>query len=71
MRRSLALTLPLIALYSGVIWGQTSKPVVNSVANVASYGTGAISPGEMIVIFGTGRQRRSLSRSAYFWYLVS
>jgi uncharacterized protein (TIGR03437 family) len=54
MRRSLVLTLPLIALYSGVIWGQSTKPVVTAVANVASYGTGAISPGEMIVIFGTG-----------------
>ena len=54
MRRSRAVTLPLIALYSGVVWSQTSKPVVSAVANAASYGTGAISPGEMIVIFGAG-----------------
>jgi len=54
MRRSRALTLPLIALYSSAVWSQPVKPVVNAVANVASYGTGAISPGEMIVIFGTG-----------------
>jgi hypothetical protein len=58
MRCSLALTLLLIALYPGVIWGQSSKPVVTAVANVASYGTGAISPGEMIVIFGTEWDRR-------------
>jgi uncharacterized protein (TIGR03437 family) len=30
------------------------KPVITSIANAGSYGTGAISPGENIVIFGTG-----------------
>jgi len=34
--------------------GQTAKPTVAAVANVASYGNGPISPGEMVVIFGTG-----------------
>jgi uncharacterized protein (TIGR03437 family) len=32
---------------------QSAKPAVSSVANAASYSSGAISPGEMIVIFGT------------------
>jgi uncharacterized protein (TIGR03437 family) len=30
------------------------QPVINAVANAASYSTGAVSPGENIVIFGTG-----------------
>jgi uncharacterized protein (TIGR03437 family) len=30
------------------------QPVVNSVANAANYSTGAVSPGENIVIFGSG-----------------
>ncbi len=30
------------------------KPVINSINNAASYGPGAISPGENVVIFGTG-----------------
>jgi uncharacterized protein (TIGR03437 family) len=30
------------------------KPVINAVANAANYTTGAVSPGENIVIFGTG-----------------
>jgi uncharacterized protein (TIGR03437 family) len=34
--------------------GQTAKPTVTAVTNVASYGNGPISPGEMVVIFGTG-----------------
>jgi len=34
--------------------GQTAKPIVTAVANVASYGNGSVSPGEMVVIFGTG-----------------
>lgn len=33
---------------------QIPKPVINSVANAASYVSGAVSPGENIVIFGTG-----------------
>src|ERR1035437_6777082 len=34
--------------------GQTAKPTVTAVTNVASYGNGPISPGEMVVIFGSG-----------------
>jgi len=34
--------------------GQVAKPTVLAVANVASYGNGSISPGEMVVIFGSG-----------------
>jgi uncharacterized protein (TIGR03437 family) len=39
-------------------WSGTSSsgtaPVIRSVANAASYAAGVISPGEMVVIFGTG-----------------
>ena len=35
-------------------FGQGPKPVISGVGNVASYGTGPISPGEMVVIFGSG-----------------
>jgi len=34
--------------------GQVTKPVVSGVGNVASYATATISPGEMVVIFGSG-----------------
>src|ERR1035437_8399296 len=37
-----------------VVWGQTAKPTVAADKNVASYGNGPISPGEMVVIFGSG-----------------
>jgi uncharacterized protein (TIGR03437 family) len=33
---------------------QTAKPTVTAVTNVASYANGSISPGEMVVIFGSG-----------------
>src|SRR5258705_2873788 len=32
---------------------QPAKPSISSVANAASYSSGAVSPGEMVVIFGT------------------
>src|ERR1035437_10007611 len=35
-------------------FGQGSKPVISGVGNVASYANGSISPGEMVVIFGSG-----------------
>src|ERR1700683_1373519 len=34
--------------------GQTAKPTVTAVTNVASYSNGPISAGEMVVIFGGG-----------------
>ena len=34
--------------------GQSLKPAVNAVTNAASYANGPISPGEMVVIFGSG-----------------
>jgi len=34
--------------------GQAIRPVINAVAHAASYSNGPISPGQMIVIFGTG-----------------
>jgi uncharacterized protein (TIGR03437 family) len=44
----------LAAASPNAAWGQTAKPTVAAVTNVASYGNGPISPGEMVVIFGTG-----------------
>ena len=49
-----ALVLALAGLMSTAVVGQTAKPTVNAVENVASYGNGPISAGEMVVIFGTG-----------------
>lgn len=46
--------LTFLALSPSVAWGQSAKPKVNAVENVASYANGPISPGEMVVIFGTG-----------------
>ena len=48
------LLLALAVISQQRAFGQTAKPVVNSVANVASYSSTAISPGEMVVIFGAG-----------------
>jgi hypothetical protein len=48
------LFLVLTAINSNAGWGQATKPTVTAVTNVASYANGAISPGEMVVIFGAG-----------------
>jgi uncharacterized protein (TIGR03437 family) len=48
------LVLMFFALSPNAAWGQSAKPTVNAVENVASYANGSISPGEMVVIFGTG-----------------
>lgn len=48
------LVLALAGLIPSVVVGQTAKPTVNAVTNVASYANGPISPGEMVVIFGSG-----------------
>src|ERR1035441_7048706 len=48
------LVLVLAAASPNAASGQTAKPTVAAVTNVASYGNGSISPGEMVVIFGTG-----------------
>ena len=39
------------------------QPVVNAVTNAASYSTGAVSPGENIVIFGTGVGPAALAKA--------
>jgi uncharacterized protein (TIGR03437 family) len=54
--RSLAIlpVLVLVAASNDSAWGQTGKPTVTAVTNVASYASGSISPGEMVVIFGSG-----------------
>jgi uncharacterized protein (TIGR03437 family) len=41
---------------------QVPKPVIGSVANAASYTTGAVAPGENIVIFGTGIGPSSITK---------
>ena len=43
----------LVAFASSSAFAQQGKPTITGVANVASYASGAISPGEMLVIFGT------------------
>src|ERR1019366_3813440 len=48
------LVLVLAAASPNAALGQTAKPTVAAVENVASYGNGPISPGEMVVIFGSG-----------------
>src|ERR1035437_1724786 len=48
------LVLVLAAASPDAAWGQTAKPTVTAVANVASYANGPISPGEMVVVFGSG-----------------
>jgi uncharacterized protein (TIGR03437 family) len=54
MRSSPSVVLVVLhALASAAAWSQP-KPVVNAVSNVASYAAGTISPGEMVVIFGSG-----------------
>jgi uncharacterized protein (TIGR03437 family) len=54
MRLSYALALALLTSASQPAFGQSSKPTVTAVENVASYANGPISPGEMVVIFGQG-----------------
>lgn len=44
----------MVAASLSAAWGQTGKPKVAAITNVASYATAAISPGEMVVIFGSG-----------------
>jgi uncharacterized protein (TIGR03437 family) len=46
--------LVLAAASSNDAWGQSAKPTVTAVTNVASYANGPISPGEMVVLFGSG-----------------
>src|ERR1039457_6557947 len=48
------LTLVVVAASLGAAWGQTAKPKVAAITNVASYANGPISPGEMVVLFGSG-----------------
>ena len=54
LRRS-ALVQSLVALFLSLnAIGQTPKPVISSIVNVASYAAGPIAPGEMVVVFGSG-----------------
>ena len=58
MRRFVSTTELLMfvvaAASPNVALGQTAKPTVTAVTNVASYANSSISPGEMVVIFGAG-----------------
>jgi uncharacterized protein (TIGR03437 family) len=42
-----------IALCSTAVYGQSAKPVVKSIVNAASYSSGPVAPGEIVVIFGS------------------
>jgi uncharacterized protein (TIGR03437 family) len=44
----------LVACASTPLFAQPAKPTISGVANAASYVPGPISPGEMLVVFGTG-----------------
>jgi hypothetical protein len=49
----------LAALLIGIVasvcaTAQVAKPVISAIANVASYSPGPISPGEMVIVFGSG-----------------
>src|ERR1017187_3927267 len=48
------LVLALAAASPNAASGQSAKPTVAAVTNVASYANGSVSPGEMVVIFGSG-----------------
>jgi len=54
------LVLSLMGLTPVALLGQTAKPNVAAVANVASYSLGPVSAGEMVVIFGTAMGPSSL-----------
>jgi uncharacterized protein (TIGR03437 family) len=49
-----ALAVPMLAP------AQTSKPVISAITNVASYATGPVAPGEMVILFGSGLGPASL-----------
>ena len=49
----IALVLAAVASPNSVL-GQNPRPTVTAVTNVASYANGSISPGEMVVLFGSG-----------------
>ena len=53
-----ATTIPVTLTVTAI-----AKPVVGSVGNAASYSTGGVSPGENIVIFGTGVGPATLTKA--------
>ena len=50
----------LLLIIPYAISAQTGRPAINAIVNAASYGSGAISPGEMVVIFGSSMGPSSL-----------
>src|SRR6266849_612075 len=50
-RLTTILACAFLPLYAA---GQTAKPTISAVKNVASYSSGSVAPGEMILIGGTG-----------------
>ncbi len=56
---SASVTIPVSLVVSAI-----PTPVISAVANAANYSTGAVSPGENIVIFGTGVGPATLANGA-------
>src|SRR5580658_840176 len=57
LRKLLLMFLPVVAM------AQSGKPIVDAIVNAAGYGAGVISPGEMVVIFGSSMGRTALAYS--------
>ena len=55
-------SITAVTVTVNLVVGTVSSPVVNAVANAASYFSGAIAPGENIVIFGSGIGPPQLTR---------
>lgn len=55
--------LLLLPLFTGLLSAQTATPQVKSVVNEASYGSGAVCPGELVAIFGTAMGPATLVRT--------
>jgi uncharacterized protein (TIGR03437 family) len=55
-------SITAVTVTVNLVVGTVSGPVVNAVANAASYFSGAIAPGENIVIFGSGIGPPQLTR---------
>lgn len=47
-------SLTPVTVTVNLVVGTVAAPVVNAVANAASYGAGSVAPGENVVIFGSG-----------------
>lgn len=50
---SLRAIIGMAVVFPAALLAQTGKPTISAITNAASYATGSISPGEMVVIFGS------------------